>query len=1470
MRLLFAFAALLLVALWAPTATAGDTIPALVDDLLVTRWTVDDGLPLDHLNGLALADDGALWIATYDGLVRFDGRSFDTLRRANEPRLPTNRFTHIASSVDAVWARAESGELVRISSAGLEVFAGDVLPGPVSRFTSSKGTLWALSSVGPLELGGPGSLNGPWKAIFDPAPDWLAAPTGVVLTGDGSMWVTDPTGLFQVGPSPRRVLSATAADLLAVDERGDLWVGGRALHRFSPGTGGNAVSFRPVDGSAFDGICALVSRPDGTVEVRDLRGWWRVSTDGSAALVVPADVGFCDAAIQPPWPWRIAGRQVLRGDTLAHASAQPIMAILPTSDGGVWVATQGDGLARLHPRPVRAVPKPASWVKPGVDIVHLDHHRGLWVGSLGEGLARIDPPLAVVFPMSTAEGRRPMVLSMVEHGDGTLEVGTQAQVCTISPGAGRCEPSPERRLGASGSVGDVVVPLLIDPSHRGHTYFGGLGPWVRGERELYLRDREGNERWSALKLPDGTSIRHARRAAPGEDGTVYVATADQGLVVLGDGRNVRSLTTADGLSTDHLRSLYVDPRHQVWIGTEDAGLCRYRPTDGSVRCVGIDEGLPDDAVHAILPDTMNRLWLSGNRGLTWVRIEAVEQVMDGRESDVLAVTLDTRDGMPHREGNGILPNAALSDGQHLYVATQGGVAIVDPRLAPLLQPPTTRLSTINVNGLGVGPGRAVVLDHGDTLEVAWTAPLFAHVGDLRFRHRLGGERWSQPTRSRSASWASLPAGVSTIEVQAGLGGQWSTETLKLTVQRQPRFVETIWFPLAVGGTVALLGGLAVTLWLARQRNVRATLKAEVKRRTEDLSAANASLASKTAEVERQAVRLGEVNELRQRFVADLSHELRTPLSLVAGPIEDLVAGLPPEVREAQSPRLELMRSNIARLEVLADQLLDVARLEGGAIPLKVRRYALGTFLGAIVARFSPAFSKRGLSVRFEVRDEGPIVYFDGDLLDKVVTNLLANALKFTERGGVVVTVERADCRDDGFVTVRIKDSGIGIDLTRHQAIFTRFYQVDRGDARRFEGVGIGLALVRDLVALHGGEVGVESEVGAGASFWFTLPLGAAHVAVDEIDLRTPGPYDAGLIPSEVSAFESLPTQRTTGLPWVLLVEDQREMRAYLAMHLREHFTVVEAEGGEVALQIIRQAGHRKDALPSAVVSDVMMPGLDGIALTKRLKEMVPTAEIPILLVSAKAGEADRVAGLEVADDYLTKPVRPRELVARLKRLIGAGAGKAVRVSSAAGPEAATRSTDHTQPTPQPTAARRRPTSEVVLTSLFPEGVPSTPGIPPRPDEPPTSLTESPSRDPGSPPHDEPINDADPALNSEDEHVELTLTPATDPASLRLRTRLDALIDERMADEAFGVIELAAALGSSRRQLQREVRRLTGESPSDYLRRRRMERALELFVAGARDTVGEVAAAVGLSPAYFSRLYTVWHGHPPSEDLGRHR
>lgn len=390
----------------------------------------------------------------------------------------------------------------------------------------------------------------------------------------------------------------------------------------------------------------------------------------------------------------------------------------------------------------------------------------------------------------------------------------------------------------------------------------------------------------------------------------------------------------------------------------------------------------------------------------------------------------------------------------------------------------------------------------------------------------------------------------------------------------------------------------------------------------------------------------EAQRLQQHFLTNLSHEFKTPLTLIRGPLEMLAQELKSTGRGAQT--LPLVFRNIDRLDALLTELIDLARLEAGAFALKANRRDLCRFVRRQVEHFEAPAKQKPIRIKLEAPDEC-WAFFDATKLDKVLANLIGNALKFspahtTIRVGVYV---RANETGEGEVEVAVSDEGPGMDEATRARVFERFYQGDAGLARGHEGMGIGMAIAREMVELHGGALTVESEPGLGSTFTFTLPLGCEHLDPDDIDTtETPEarPHSIGVpVPLPGSNGEEADEASAASRPSLLLVEDNQDMRAFLRMHLDLHFEVREAENGLVALQLLEAA------VPDIILSDVMMPHLNGLELCRLLKDDERWRQIPVLLLSAKAAVDHRVEGLKAgADDYLGKPFSVPELMARLE------------------------------------------------------------------------------------------------------------------------------------------------------------------------------------------------------------------------------
>jgi signal transduction histidine kinase len=392
----------------------------------------------------------------------------------------------------------------------------------------------------------------------------------------------------------------------------------------------------------------------------------------------------------------------------------------------------------------------------------------------------------------------------------------------------------------------------------------------------------------------------------------------------------------------------------------------------------------------------------------------------------------------------------------------------------------------------------------------------------------------------------------------------------------------------------------------------------------------------------RAESLAELDRVKTAFFSNVSHEFRTPLTLMLGPLQDALAA--PE-RALRGVDLETVVRNGERLLRLVNSLLDFSRLEAGRSEANYEPTDLATLTVDLASGFRSATDRARLSLDVDCPRLSEPVYVDREMWEKIVLNLVSNAFKFTFEGGITVRL----CERAGHAVLEVEDTGTGIPAHELPHLFERFHRVRGVRSRSFEGTGIGLALVRELVKLHGGTVEVESEVGRGTRFRVSLPLGTAHLPKDRLQAAR------GLASTATGASSYLqealrwlpedtpapPSPEPTGR--VLVADDNADLRDYLRRVLAPHFQVETAVDGLAALEAARQRP------PDLIVSDVMMPRLDGLGLVQRLREDPGTRAIPILLLSARAGQEATVGGLEAgADDYLAKPFSARELIARVR------------------------------------------------------------------------------------------------------------------------------------------------------------------------------------------------------------------------------
>jgi signal transduction histidine kinase len=414
---------------------------------------------------------------------------------------------------------------------------------------------------------------------------------------------------------------------------------------------------------------------------------------------------------------------------------------------------------------------------------------------------------------------------------------------------------------------------------------------------------------------------------------------------------------------------------------------------------------------------------------------------------------------------------------------------------------------------------------------------------------------------------------------------------------------------------------------------------------------------------KRAQSLAELDRAKTTFFSNVSHEFRTPLTLMLGPTEDLLAGVHGELPPAQRAQLELLRRNELRLHRLVNALLEFSRLEAGRIQAWFEPVDVAELTRQVASAFQSAIERAGIEFRVDCPPVGDPIYLDPDMWEQIVLNLLSNAFKFTFDGAIAVVL----CGLAMEVQLEVSDSGVGVRSEDVPRLFERFHRIEGTRARTHEGSGIGLALVQELVRLHGGTISARSTFGKGTTFTVRIPKGSAHLPRDRVGPRPSRellperaaafveealrwlPRDGQPIPIAAEGAVSAQGHRRPALATgdaearVLVADDNADMRDYLQRILGESWSVEAVADGHAALEAARRQ------LPDIIVTDIMMPVLDGFGLLRQVRADERLKAIPVVMLSARAGEESRAIGIEAgADDYLVKPFSARELIARVR------------------------------------------------------------------------------------------------------------------------------------------------------------------------------------------------------------------------------
>jgi two-component system, sensor histidine kinase ChiS len=896
--------------------------------------------------------------------------------------------------------------------------------------------------------------------------------------------------------------------------------------------------------------------------------------------------------------------------------------------GTIWLAT-GKGITRIRPESFNHFSALNGLdFEQSVSTTLEDGKGNLWLGTWGSGLIRFDGENFAYFGSETGL-KSTIINKILIEKDGTLWLD-----------AGR--------RGASSFDGKIF-------KH----YWVGFSDYLN----LLLIDSDQNVWFSVVgglikKKGDNLTI-FDKKEIFGEDLIDNMLEDSQGNLWFGsesgaikyDGKAFVRFTEKEGLSSNSISDIFEDSQGKIWFGTGDAGLNVY---DGN-RFTHITEKdrLGNNAIYDITEDSSGNIWVGRYHGMsvlspvkTWpvalkLKPEAPASLPSG---DYFIVNYDTEDGL---QGKNYMVTY-LDQKNYLWLGNESGLTKLSmAAFGQNINPPVVYLEHLEIAQQFIDYRKLADTAYQHSIpfgkEVAhlanFVAPFCNHPEKLILPYELNhltfhfsypnlevphkiqysyfiegvDKDWSRPQPEPKAEYRNLSSGTLTIKVRAVRDGQIWSEPFSYTFTIQPP-----WYRHWLAYLIYILAGGSLLFAIRHYELNRQLARAEARR-------------------------LAELDQVKNRLYTNITHEFRTPLTVINGMTERLQGQVDFAAREG----LKLIKRNGLQLLNLVNQILDLAKLESGSLPVNLVQGDVFVFLKYLLESFRSMAGDKNISLQFKSSPQSFHMDFDPEKLRQIMSNLVQNAIKFTPAGG---RVEVAATGAEDQLRIEVNDNGRGIPPEQLEKIFDRFHQVDDSDTRSGEGTGIGLTLTRELVKLLGGQISVESEVGVGSQFTVLLPVTRQAESVQSENLTVPEmPVLSGTAEPEPAVAPSslIPHPSSLkNLPTLLIIEDNPDVVQYVSLVLKNDYQLLTASDGKSGLETALAE------MPDLILSDVMMPEMDGFEVCRRLKNDLATSHIPVVLLTAKADFESRIEGLELgADAYLAKPFQEKELKIVLKKLL---------------------------------------------------------------------------------------------------------------------------------------------------------------------------------------------------------------------------
>jgi len=921
--------------------------------------------------------------------------------------------------------------------------------------------------------------------------------------------------------------------------------------------------------------------------------------------------------------------EFLKGNFTKKFHSYPILSMCEDSEGDIWLGTQGKGGIALLKR---------DELKESI----LDISKEPW-------------DYKYVFQNNFKVGKTSIreVKRLTSDSKGGVWVGTKQGLSHIKYNK-KTGVFLQNNLEGLADIHDGFThPVFaIEEDVEGNIW---TGYWNGGLVKLTLNEKNELIKTSHFKpeVNDPTSLsnNYVRDILEVENGDIWVGTIG-GLNKLSAPKNgnkafVRYLNEPgkeNSLSNNYVLDVFESRTGKLYVGTFGGGL-------NSIDVLKNDalkftnytmaDGLPSDVVYQMKEDLQGNIWMMHVREISRLNPSTGEityfEKQDGftvnefKDNAMLFTSSDIMicggvDGLTFFNPNKLSSNSYIPE-----------VAITEFKLFNETIKPFQKIESVEILTKSISKTKEITLSHHlNSIEFVFSSMHFSNPEKNKYKYKLEGfdTKWQYSIGNdrRFASYTNLAPGNYTFNVfGSNSSGNWSAEPKQIKV-----FIKKPWYFRPWALSLFLITSIVIAFLLVRIRLNQIRLQGQIE--------LDSALHEKSEEI----------NKMKLQFFTNISHELRTPLTLVIGPLQQIMKGnTDPEYLKKLNV---IMYKNSLRLLKLINQLLDFRKVESGNLDLQIQQGDLGVFVGNIFEAFEESATEKELKFVYLNAQDSFDAWFDSDKIEKIIYNLLSNSFKFTPKGkSIKIVLEKEIVAGKSFALIKVIDYGIGIPQDELDSIFERFYQAKKENNSIHIGSGLGLAYTKRLVEIHKGTIAITSELHEGTTCSIKIPIDSSSYDATQIVDLLPKKHDLRFTKKEIKdhkKIQSLPQndvqvkEYTDDTPVMLIVEDNAELRNYVANFFRSDYKVLTADNGEKGLEIAQKE------LPNIIISDLMMPKMDGIEMCKRIKTDIKTSHIPVLILTAKSGLENEKEGLETgADEFVLKPFNIEVLKLRVDNIL---------------------------------------------------------------------------------------------------------------------------------------------------------------------------------------------------------------------------